>query len=280
LKEIQETISTAFAGMGVRLISGEALAGLLILLLVGGVVVHLLMKLVDRMLNRAPNLASLRVYIRGGIRGILWFVLILMGAASIGIQVTSLIALFSVAGLAVSLALQNTLSNLAGGIQLLATQAFRVGDYIETEKGSGTVKEIGLSYTLLTTPDNKEILIPNNQMADSKIINYSAQKTRRVDIPIKVRYGSAPETIRKAAMELAARFPQIHGDPKPVVYLTAYQDSAVEYSLRVWVDTGDYWDVYFAMLEGVQQVVAEYGLSTPYPQMEVRHVTQRQGTEM
>ena len=193
----------------------------------------------------------------------MWALIFLIVAGSLGIDVSSMIALLSVASLAVTLAVQGALSNLAGGIMLLSTHPFRVGDFVEVGTVSGTVQEIGMTYTTLVTPDQKEIFVPNSEVAAAKIINYTA-----VDLTFTASYDDAAETV-KAALLKAADLPQVYKDPAPFAAVNRYGDSAIEYVLRVWTSAADYWDVYFGIVENVRTRFEEAGISMTYPHLNV-----------
>ena len=185
-----------------------------------------------------------------------------------------MIALFSVAGLAVSLALQNTLSNLAGGVMLLVTKPFEVGDFVETNGVSGTVEAIGLAYSKLATVDNKEIFIPNSEISSAKIINYTRLGTRRVDLTFSASYDAPTQTVKKAINEVLAQFPQIMQEPAPVIFLSNYGASSIEYVVRVWTAGADYWDVYFGVMEGVRESFRRNGVEMTYDHLNV-HVVEK-----
>ena len=192
-----------------------------------------------------------------------------MAAGSLGIDVTSIIALLSVAGLAVSLALQNTLSNLAGGITLLASKPFTVGDYVEIGSVSGTVSLVGLAYTTLVTVENKEIYIPNSQLSSATIINYTRLGRRRMEITVSASYDAPTEAVKAALSEAVAQFPQILPDPAPEIRLSGYGASGIDYLLRAWTSSGDYWDVYYRLLEAIRPAFARHGVEMPYSQLDV-----------
>ena len=265
-------LNAILSGVTVGAITFSGVLRALFLLLIGLIVIRILMNIVDKMLDRSQKLVSLRVYIRSAIRVLLWFLLILMIADAIGIDVTSLIALLSVAGLAVSLALQNTLSNLAGGIMVLLSKPFEVGDYIESEGLSGTVAGVDLAYTTIQTVDNKEIFIPNSQISAAKIINYNRLGKRRVDLNFSASYESPTATVKHAIQEVLDTLPQIMNDPAPVIYLTEYQASSIEYTVRVWTSAADYWDVYFAIQEGVRESFARNNVEMTYDHLNVHLV--------
>ena len=265
-----EKLEAVFASVGLRLdLSLNAALRVAVLLLVGLVVIRVLTRQVDRLLERSKSLASLRVYIRSVVRIGLWFLLALMVAGSLGVEVTSVIALLSVAGLAVSLALQNTLSNVAGGIMLLVAKPFQVGDYVESDGVGGTVAAVDLSYTTFLTVDNKEIFVPNSQLSTAKIINYTALGRRRVDLNFSASYDAPTQTVKQAILEVVDTLPQVIRDPEPAVWLSEYQASSIQYVVRVWTASADYWDVYYALQEGVRESFARHGVEMTYEHLNV-----------
>ncbi len=267
-----ELVSGIISGLSTGGLTLETVVRVIVLLLVGMLVIKLLMKVVDRAMDRAKNLAPIRVYIRSMVHALLWFLLILMLADALSIPVTSIIALLSVAGLAVSLALQNTLSNLAGGIVVLVSKPFVPGDYVEADGMSGTVAECGLAYTKLMTIDNKEIFIPNSQIAAAKIINYSAAGRRRVDLNFTASYDAPTQAVKDAIQEVLDGIPEISPDPAPEIHLTAYQSSSIQYVVRAWTTAADYWTVYFALQEGVRESFARHGVEMTYDHLNVHLV--------
>lgn len=238
-------------------------------LIIGIIVVKILMKLVDRALNRSKAVVAVRGYIRSTVRVLLWSILAVMVLSALNVPVTSIIAVFSVAGLAVSLALQNTLSNLAGGITLLASKPFTVGDYVEIGSVSGTVSLVGLAYTTLVTVENKEIYIPNSQLSSATIINYTRLGRRRMEITVSASYDAPTEAVKAALSEAVAQFPQILPDPAPEIRLSGYGASGIDYLLRAWTSSGDYWDVYYRLLEAIRPAFARHGVEMPYSQLDV-----------
>lgn len=223
----------------------------------------------DRLLLRSASLAPIQRYLRSALSVLLWLVLILVVLGSVGVEMTSIIALLSVAGLAVSLALQNTLSNLAGGITLLASKPFTVGDYVEIGSVSGTVSLVGLAYTTLVTVENKEIYIPNSQLSSATIINYTRLGRRRMEITVSASYDAPTEAVKAALGEAVAQFPQILPDPAPEIRLSGYGASGIDYLLRAWTSSGDYWDVYYRLLEAIRPAFARHGVEMPYSQLDV-----------
>ena len=266
-------INAMLSGVTIGAITFAGVLKGIALILIGLIVIRIVMKIVDRALDKAKNLSSLRVYIRSVVRVLLWFVLILTVAPAFGINVTSLIALLSVAGLAVSLALQNTLSNLAGGIMVLLSKPFEVGDFVESEGITGTVAGVDLAYTTIVTVDNKEVFVPNSHISAAKIINYNRLGKRRVDLNFTASYDAPTATVKKAIQEVVdAQSSMILTDPAPVVLLSAYLNSSIQYTVRVWVDAADYWTVYGNINEGVRESFARHNVEMTYEHVNVHLV--------
>ena len=192
----------------------------------------------------------------------------LMVASSLGIDVTSIVALASVLTLALSLSLQNMVSNIIGGFTILYTHPFHSGDYVEIAGQGGTVKEINMTYTMLATPDNKMISIPNSAVVSAQIVNYSASETRRVEVVVSASYDAPIQKVLDALV-LAGTVDKVLPDPAPKAVVTSYGDSAIAYSLRLWVKTPDYWDVYFQVNQRVKTIFDEQDISMTYPHLNV-----------
>ena len=240
-----------------------------ILLVICLVVVKILMRIVTRILDNSKLERSLHTFIRTGVKVVLLFLTVLMVAKALGIDVTSLIALLSVFGLAVSLAVQNSMSNVAGGIQVLSSQPFVVGDFVEAGGVSGTVADVGIFYTKIRTGDNKMIQVPNSQIANEKIINYTAEEKRRVDLKFTASYDAPVESVKKALEEVVSSHPLVWDNPAPFVRVSNYGDSAIEYSVRGWCATGDYWTVYFDVMEQVKVAFDKANIEMTYPHINV-----------
>ena len=266
---IDAILSQVTGGLNWSSLSWEILLRAMLILLAGIIFNKLLLRTVDRLLLRSASLAPIQRYLRSALSVLLWLVLILVVLGSVGVEMTSIIALLSVAGLAVSLALQNTLSNLAGGIMLLVTKPFQVGDYVEADGVGGTVISIGLAYSTLATVDNKEIFIPNSQVAAAKIINYTKLGKRRVELTFSASYDAPTETVKQALGEVLAQFPQILEDPAPSIWISKYGASSIEYVVRVWTAAGDYWDVYYGVMEGVRPAFQRHGIQMTYDHLNV-----------
>ena len=234
------------------------------------VVIRLLCRAFEKLLDRSKHIdASLKTFFSGAIKAVLWVIAIIIIAGSLGIPVTSLVAVLSVAGVALSLALQGLLSNLFSGITILATRPFNVGDYVQVGGESGTVKSIGLFYTVLDTLDNRVIYAPNGDITSSKIVNYSAESLRRVIIPVTASYDSATEDVRRAVLAAAAKDERILSEPAPMAAISGFGSSSVEYTVRVWCKSDDYWDVLFALNENIRESFAEYGVEMSYDHLNV-----------
>lgn len=271
-------LDAVLSGLGLKLNPGaltmDKVVHVLLLILVGVVVIRVVLKLLDRVLARSKSLKSLSRYIHSVAKISMAVILVLMVAEDVGIHTTSLVAMLSVAGLAVSLALQNTLSNVAGGIMLLVTTPFQVGDYVEADGISGTVHAIDLSYTAILTIDGKEIFVPNSQLSGTKIINYTILGRRRVDLNFTASYDAPTATVKQAIGEVLEDIPQIIADPAPEIHLSDYQASSIQYVVRAWTAAADYWTVYYAIQEGVREAFDRHGVEMTYDHLNV-HILDR-----
>lgn len=274
METIQSLIKTAGSALGAENLTLWSLLRVAVMVLAGWLVIRLLMRMADRLLDQSKSVAAIKSYIHTALNVFLWFLLALMLAETLGIKATSIIAMLSVAGLAVSLALQNTLSNLAGGLVLLVTKPFSPGDYVEADGVSGTIAGITLSYTTFVTPDNKEIFVPNSQLSAAKIINYNALGKRRMDLNFTASYDAPTARVRAAVEEVLANLPGVLDDPAPAVYLSEYQSSSIQYLVRLWTLSGDYWDVYYALIEGVRESFARHGVEMTYDHLNV-HIVEK-----
>ena len=240
----------------------------LLILLGGIIVIRIVSKVVDRVLAKTKLEKAAHGMIRSLIKTVLYILLALMAASKLGIDVTGVLALASVATLAVSLALQDLLSNLVGGFTLVYTHPFSAGDYVEIAGQSGTVMEIGMTYTKLTTPDNKLVQIPNASVVSSEIVNYSCTGKRRVAVEVAASY-DAPVDLVIAALKEAATVEGILEDPAVFAAVTSYGDHAINYVVRVWCPTELYWDVNNATIYNIKKVFDREGLKMTYPHFNV-----------
>ena len=240
------------------------------------IVCLVLIKLCVRLTRRALGKSRLDEQVKRAIvnfeRVVLWVTALLIIMGKLNISTASLVALVSVAGLALSLSLQNTLSNVFAGITLLVTHPFKAGDFIESGTTSGTVLRTGLFYVTLMTYDNKEIHIPNSDIAASRLTNYTAEPTRRVDLSFGLEYGCGAGDVREALLAAAAENEKVLPEPAPAVVVNAYLSSSVQYTLRCWTLTADYWDVYYALNESARRHLEAAGLSLAFDRLDVRIV--------
>lgn len=187
----------------------------------------------------------------------------------VGAQTVSFAALVASAGLAIGLALKDNLANFAGGVMLLFNKPFKNGDFIEAQNLSGTVKAIGILYTTLTSADNKTIFIPNGPLSTGNIINYNTQITRRIDITVSVDYGSDVDKVKSILMDIMQKHAKILADPQPFARMIKMNDSSIDFSLRAWTKTADYWEVTYDLNEEIYNQLNAFGLNIPFPQMTV-----------
>lgn len=274
METVEEVLKTVGRTVGIPDLTLGGLLRVAMMVLLGILAIRLLMKMVDRVLERSKSVAAIKPYIHTAVNIFLWVLLALMLAGTLDVDVTSIIAMLSVAGLAVSMALQNTLSNLAGGLVLLVTKPFVVGDYVEADGVSGTIAAVDMSYTTFVTPDNKEIFVPNSQLSATKITNYNRLGRRRMDVTFTASYDAPTAQVRAAIEEALAAIPGILDDPAPVVYLSEYQSSSIEYLTRLWTAADDYWTVYYALLEGVRESFARHGVEMTYDHLNV-HIVEK-----
>ena len=258
-----------------NIFSGFLGAGLLSLILkavitfaVGYVIICMVMKAVRAALEKSKLEKAAHTLILSLFSTVLYVLLGLIIAKGLGLDITSIVALASVLTLAVSLALQTMLSNVVGGFTILYNHSFHSGDVVEVAGQTGTVKEINMAYTILSTPDNKVISIPNSAVVGSQIVNYSTSDTRRVDFAVSASY-EAPTQKVLDALVLAGTVDNAMLDPAPFSAITDYGESAINYTLRVWVKNADYWDVYFAVNKRIKDIFDEQNIEMTYPHLNV-----------
>ena len=248
----------------------------LILVIVLVVVVRLLTKLVDRTMNQSRIDKGASSFLRSLIHICLWFVAVIIAASALGVNVTSLIAILSVAGLAITLALQGVLSNLASGVVILATRPFKVGDYVDIGGSEGFVEEISMTYTRIVSWDKRTFFVPNSTVTSSTVMNYSSDGRRRVDMIVPVSYDCDVEDVKAALREAVDHVPLVLPDQEVFVRLDSYQDSAINYMIRCWCLVEDYWSVWYDLLEEIKRSFDERGIIFTYNHLNV-HVDQAAG---
>ncbi len=247
---------------------GKVLIALLIFFL-GRWFIKQIIKVFQRMLNRRVDDIALRSFLMNIFHIALFATLIILIINIVGSKTVSLVALIGSVGLALGLAVKDNLANFAGGVMLLFNKPFRGGDYIEAQSVAGTVQSVGILYTTLTTFDNKTVHIPNGPLSTGNIVNYSTQATRRVDLTVNVEYGSDVEMVKRLLLDIAAKHPQVLKDPEPLSRMVKMNDSSIDFILRVWTLSGDYWPVTFDLNEQVYDALNANGLNIPFPQMTV-----------
>ena len=252
---------------------GGRILGAILIFVIGKFIVNWLNKLFAQLLQRRKVEASIQSFLKSIVNITLLVMLFLAIIGQLGIELTSFAALLASAGVAIGMALSGNLSNFAGGIIILVFRPYKVGDYIEASTGaSGTVTDIQIFHTVLTTPDNKTIFAPNGAMSSAVVTNYSQKDTRRLDFTISVEYGTDFKEAQAILMEIINQDKRILRDPEPFVEVGALADSSVNITVRVWVKASDYWNVNFDMNKNVYTTFNEKGISFPFPQLTVHQV--------
>ncbi len=241
----------------------------LVIFYVGKLAIALVVRALRRVMRKQEVDKTLETFICNLVRMALLVVVIIAAIGALGIQTTSFIAIFGAAGLAVGLALQGSLSNFAAGVLIVLFRPYRVGDFVEAAGISGVVEQVQILTTVLRTGDNKQIIVPNSQIMDSIITNYSANDTRRVDMVVGVSYDDDLDKVRATLEELIAAEERILNDPAPTIAVSELADSSVNFVVRPWVKTPDYWAVMFDLTEAIKKRFDQEGISFPFPQQDV-----------
>ncbi len=259
-------IKDLLAGLGNYVLSSVLPA--ILLLVVGLIVIRIVMKLVGKALEKSRLEKAAHTLVKSVIRVGLYLMLLLTVASALGIDITGVVALASVLTLAISLALQNALSNVVGGFTLLSNKPFASGDFVEIAGQSGTVREVGLTYTKLTTADNKTISIPNSSVVSAEIVNYTTAGTRRVDVKVSASYDTPVEQVIEA-LKQAGTVPTILEKKPAFAAVSAYGESAIVYILQVWCKSEDFWTTTCEVNKRVKAVFDENGIKMTYPHLNV-----------
>ena len=260
-------LDTLFASLSGSLFF-KKLMGTVLILVIGVLVIRVIMRLITAALEKSHLEKAAHSLILSLARAAMYVLLFLIAASQMGIDVSSIVALASVLTLALSLALQNMVSNLIGGFVILYTHPFHSGDYVEIAGQGGTVKEISMTYTVLATPDNRIISIPNSAVAAAQVVNYSSADSRRVELTVTASYDAPTQKVLDALV-LAGTVDNALLNPAPSAVIVSYDDSAIRYSLRIWVKPGDYWDVYFQVNQRIKDVFDQQGIEMTYPHLNV-----------
>jgi small conductance mechanosensitive channel len=252
---------------------GKDLAVALVIFIVGRWVARWIARVTQKAMERASADPTLTGFVRSIVYIALLTFVVMAAISQLGIQTTSFIAVLGAAGFAVGLALQGSLGNFAAGVMMIIFRPFKAGDFIEAAGIAGVVETIGIFTTTLRTGDNKTIIVPNGQVTSGIIVNYSAKDTRRVDLTVGVSYDDDIDKVREVLNQIIAADARIMKDPEPTVAVAALADSSVNFVVRVWVNSGDYWPVNFDLHEAVKKRFDQEGISIPYPQQDV-HIHQ------
>jgi small conductance mechanosensitive channel len=248
---------------------GGRVLGAIAILIVGRIAAGIVSKGVRRGMNRAKVDAALGSFVSKLAFFGMWVFALIASLEAFGVKTTSFVAVLGAAGLAVGLALQGSLSNFAAGVMILIFRPFRIGDFIEAAGVRGKVVEISVFTTILHTPDNQKMIVPNSGIMGGNIINVTAMDTRRVDLTAGIAYDDDIDTAKRVFLELCTNHPKVLKDPAPVVKLASLGDSSVNFSIRPWTKTDDYWDVFFDLNEQIKKACDANGLSIPFPQRDV-----------
>ena len=241
----------------------------IIIFIVGRYVARILTNLFKKFLGKSNVNETLKVFLGNVIYGLLLIVVVLAALNKLGVQTTSFIAILGAIGLAVGLAFQSTLSNISAGVMIIIFRPINIGDLVEAAGVSGTVEEINLFNTILKTPDNKVIIASNSNIIGGNIINYSKKETRRVDFVFGIGYDDDLKLAKETLLEIVNKDSRILKDPEPFVAVKELADSSVNFVVRVWVKSEDYWGVHFDTIEKVKLTFDKKGISIPYPQMDI-----------
>lgn len=248
---------------------GPKLIGAIITLIIGWWIIKIIQNTLRKTFEKKEMEPSLRGFLNSMI-GILLKVLLLVSVAGMmGVQMTSFIAILGAAGLAIGMALSGTLQNFAGGVMILLFKPFKVGDFIQAQGHMGSVNEIQIFNTILKTPDNKTIIIPNGGLSTSSMVNFSTEPRRRVDFTFGIAYGDDVDKAKEVLMRLINEDSRILQDPAPFIALSELADSSVNLVVRVWAEAANYWGIFFEMNEKVYKTFEKEGLNIPFPQMDV-----------
>ena len=270
MEDLSKIMQTTLGGYSL----GHILSAILTLLICL-VAVRLLLKLAKRLLDRSKRMNDrLRQVILTAVKVVLYILTGIITAGALGLNTSSLTALVSVLTLGVTLAAEDILGNVAGGLVILSSHPFNIGDEIEVSGTTGIVREITLNHTKIETFDGQFVMQPNKELSSSRVINYTAMGRRRVVRKITASYDAPTEQVKAACLEAVAATPNVLPSPAPVVYLTDYGSSAIEYSVRCWTETKDYWGAYFALNENLRDAFAAHNVEMTYDHLNV-HISEK-----
>ena len=256
-------------GIDLGIEAGKSIIIAVVTYFVGKTLISLVNRMLSGMMERRNVDPAIQSFAKSLANILLMILLAISVVSALGVNTTSFAALLASGGVAVGMALSGNLQNLAGGIVILLFRPFRVGDYIEAQGTGGTVGEIQIFHTILTTPDNKKIYLPNGALSSGNITNYSKEPLRRVDFTVAVEYGEDIDKVRKVLKEILDRDERVLQEPTPVIVLGALADSSVNITVRVWVRSENYWNVFFETNETIYNEFNRQGINFPYPQLTI-----------
>lgn len=260
-------ITQQLLDFGIR--AGERILIAVLVFIVGRFLITMLNKFIRRLMDKRKVDISIKTFVKSLVNILLTILLIISVVGALGVETTSFAALLASAGVAVGMALSGNLQNFAGGLIVLLFKPYKVGDWIESQGVSGTVKEIQIFHTILTTGDNKTIYVPNGAMSSGVVTNYNTQTTRRVEWIIGIDYGEDYEKVRQIVADILTADKRILNDPAPFIALHALDASSVNVIARVWVNSPDYWGVYFDVNKTIYETFNKEGINFPFPQLTV-----------
>lgn len=260
---IMETASTLGTELGIKVLTAGAI------FFIGRWIAYGVVSAARRAMTKMKMEATLEKFLSNILNAALLIVVVITTIGAMGVQTTSLLAVLGAAGLAIGLALQGSLSNFASGVLIVAFRPYKVGDFIEGGGVSGTVEEVQIFTTVLKTADNKQIIVPNSQIMNGTITNFSAHDIRRVDLVVGCGYDDDIDKVYSVLKDIVDNHPMILQDPAPGVNLNTLADSSVNFNVRPWCNSGDYWTVYNQVTEQVKRQFDEKGLNIPYPQTDI-----------
>ena len=241
----------------------------LCILIIGRQAIKIIIKIISSALERSNTEDTVRIFVTNLLNTLLMIVVFIAAINQLGIQTTSIIAVLGAAGLAIGLALQGSLSNFAAGILIVIYRPYKVGDYIQADNHLGTVDDIQIFSTVLRTPDNKIVVVPNGSIMNGSIVNFSHQKERRIDIVIGCSYDDDIDKVKEVLADVLSKDERILKEPKPRIALSELADSSVNFIVRPWVKNAEYLDVLYSLLEEIKKRFDQEGISLPYPQSDV-----------
>lgn len=256
-------------GMDLGIEAGKSIIVAVVIYFVGKALITLVNRMLSGVMERRKVDPAIQSFAKSLVNILMMILLVISVVSALGVNTTSFAALLASGGVAVGMALSGNLQNLAGGIVILLFRPFKVGDYIEAQGTGGTVSEIQIFHTILTTPDNKKIFLPNGALSSGNITNYSKESLRRVDFTVAVEYGADIDKVRKVLKDILDKDERVLQEPAPVIVLGALAESSVNMTVRVWVKSEDYWNVFFQTNETIYNEFNRQGINFPYPQLTI-----------